>query len=99
MNDQDESIAGVELTVVEGKTPSTSSNTQDQNGDSSDEIDAEISRLENADEVETDEDGESENPNYDPRHKGAQLLSQTDHDDTTFDEENNLALDGVFTTN
>jgi hypothetical protein len=88
MNDLDESREGVELTV----TPSTSTNTQEQNGDSSDEIEAEISRLENADDVDTDEDGDSENPNYEPNHHGAQLLSQTDHDDTIVYDDNNPTL-------
>lgn len=67
MNDMDESRDGVELT----ETPSTSKQTLDGNGDSSDEIDAEISRLENPDDVDTDEDGDSENPNYEPNHHGA----------------------------
>ena len=88
MNDLDESREGVELTV----TPQASTNTQDQDGDSSDEIEAEISRLENADDVDTDEDGDSENPNYEPGHHEAQLLSQTDHFDTTIDEDNNATL-------
>lgn len=73
-------------------TPSTSttSNNQVQNGDSSDEIDAEIQRLENGNDVDTDEDGDTENPNFDPGHHmgGAQLLSQTDHDDTNIYEDN-----------
>lgn len=88
MNDMDQIRDGVELT----ETPSTSMQTQDRDGDSSDEIDAEISRLENADDVDTDEDGDSENPNYEPIHHGAQLLSQTDHDDITIDEDNNVTL-------
>lgn len=48
MNDSEGDVNGVELTyVVATGTPSTSGNTQELNGgDSSDEIDAEISRLE-----------------------------------------------------
>ena len=39
--------------------------------------------------MDTDEELDSENPNYEPIHNnGAQLLSQTDHDDTTLDEDN-----------
>lgn len=62
------------VAVVEGKTPPTSTTSQEQTGDSSDEIDAEISRLE--DDVETDEDvDDRENPNYQPSKHGAQLLN------------------------
>lgn len=48
MNDSDEIEEGVEMkSLGTDGTPSTSSNTKEQtSGDSSDEIDAEISRLE-----------------------------------------------------